>query len=75
MLPRREMPAKAETQAALNGMNQKDVKGRALNVNAARLNTERSGDGDGRGRGAVWATVVVVAEVIAAEVAGAAGSH
>jgi RNA recognition motif-containing protein len=42
-----EMPAKAEAEAALNGMNQKELKGRALNVNEARPQAERSG-GDGR---------------------------
>lgn len=45
-----EMPAKAEAQAAINGMNQKDLKGRALNVNEARPKTERPGGGGG-GRG------------------------
>ncbi len=44
-----EMPAKAEAQAAINGMNQKDLKGRALNVNEARPQTERSGGGGGGG--------------------------
>jgi len=47
-----EMPAKAEAQAAINGMNQKDLKGRALNVNEARPKTERpAGGGGGGGRG------------------------
>jgi len=47
-----EMPAKAEAQAAINGMNQKDLKGRALNVNEARPKTERpSGGRGGGGRG------------------------
>ena len=48
-----EMPAKAEAQAAINGMNQKDLKGRALNVNEARPKTERpaGGGGGGGGRG------------------------
>ena len=32
-------------------MNQKDLKGRALNVNEARPKTERSGDGDDGGCG------------------------
>ena len=44
-----EMPAKAEAQAAINGMNQKELKGRALNVNEARPKTERTGGGGGRG--------------------------
>jgi cold-inducible RNA-binding protein len=47
-----EMPAKAEAQAAINGMNQKELKGRALNVNEARPPAERSG-GSGR-RGGGW---------------------
>jgi RNA recognition motif-containing protein len=42
-----EMPAKAEAQAAINGMNQKELKGRALNVNEARPQTERPGGGGG----------------------------
>jgi RNA recognition motif-containing protein len=46
-----EMPAKAEAQAAINGMNQKDLKGRVLNVNEARPKTERPGGGGGGGRG------------------------
>src|SRR3989304_1259548 len=40
-----EMPAKAEAQAAINGMNQKDLKGRALNVNEAGPKTDRPGAG------------------------------
>ncbi len=45
-----EMPAKAEAQAAINALNQTDLKGRALNVNEARPKTERpGGGGDGRG--------------------------
>src|SRR3990172_8769601 len=46
-----EMPSKAEAQAAINGMNQKDLKGRALNVNEARPKTERAGGGGGGGGG------------------------
>lgn len=47
-----EMPVKTEAQAAINGMNQKDLKGRALNVNEARPKTERpAGGGGGGGRG------------------------
>src|SRR3972149_3019876 len=45
-----EMPSKAEAQAAINGMNQKELKGRNLNVNEARPKTER-GPGGGGGRG------------------------
>lgn len=46
-----EMAAKAEATAAINGMNQKDLKGRALNVNEARPKTERAGGGAGGGGG------------------------
>lgn len=46
-----EMPSKAEAQAAINGMNQKDLKGRALNVNEARPKTERAGGAGGGGGG------------------------
>jgi RNA recognition motif-containing protein len=46
-----EMPAKAEAQAAIKGMNQKELKGRALNVNEARSQADRSGGGGRRGGG------------------------
>lgn len=49
-----EMEAKTEAQAAINGLNGKELKGRALNVNEARPKTERSsgaGAGAGGGRG------------------------
>ena len=46
-----EMPAKAEAQAAIDGMNQKELKGRALNVNEARPQAERSSGGGRRGGG------------------------
>jgi RNA recognition motif-containing protein len=42
-----EMPSKAEARAAINGMNQKELKGRALNVNEARPQSDRSGGGGG----------------------------
>jgi cold-inducible RNA-binding protein len=42
-----EMASKAEAQAAINGMNQKELKGRALNVNEARPRTDRPGGGGG----------------------------
>ena len=45
-----EMPAKEEAQAAINGMNGKDLKGRALNVNEARPRPKDQG-GRGGGRG------------------------
>jgi len=52
-----EMPSKDEAQAAITGMNGKDLMGRALNANEARPRTERrggrggsGGSGGGRGR-------------------------
>ncbi|MFQ5964240.1 MAG: RNA recognition motif domain-containing protein [Candidatus Scalinduaceae bacterium] len=47
-----EMQAKAEAQAAIDGMNGKDLKGRTLNVNEARPRTEghRGGGRPGGGR-------------------------
>jgi len=46
-----EMPAKAEAQAALEGLNGKDLKGRALKGNEARPKTDdRRGGGGGGGR-------------------------
>ena len=42
-----EMPAKAEAQSAINGLNGKEVKGEALDVNEARPRSEGRG---GRGR-------------------------
>ncbi len=44
-----EMPSKAEAEAAINGMNQKELNGRSLNVNEARPKTERGPGGGGRG--------------------------
>lgn len=53
-----EMPAKAEAQAAIEGLNGKDLKGRALKVNEARPRSDdRQGDrkgGGGGGRGRSW---------------------
>ena len=48
-----EMPSKDEAQSAIDGLNGKDLKGRAMNVNEARPRTERRGGGGrgGRGRG------------------------
>lgn len=47
-----EMPGKEEAQAAINEMNGKDLKGRALNVNEARPRTggDRRGGGGGGDR-------------------------
>jgi cold-inducible RNA-binding protein len=45
-----EMPSKDEGQAAITGLNGKEIKGRTLNVNEALPRTEnRSGGGGGRG--------------------------
>ncbi len=45
-----EIQAKAEAQAAIEGMNGKELKGRTLNVNEARPRTEGGGRGGGGGR-------------------------
>ncbi len=45
-----EMQGKAEAQAAIDGMNGKELKGRTLNVNEARPRAE-GGRGGGRGGG------------------------
>jgi len=42
-----EMPSKDEAQAAITGLNGKDLKGRALNINEARPRTEGRGGGGG----------------------------
>jgi RNA recognition motif-containing protein len=46
-----EMPNKDEGQAAINGMNGKELKGRTLTVNEARPRTENSRGGGGGRRG------------------------
>lgn len=46
-----EMPAQAEAQAAISGMNGKDLKGRAINVNEARPREDRGGGGGRPGGG------------------------
>jgi RNA recognition motif-containing protein len=54
-----EMPAKAEADAAIEGLNGQEIKGRAVNVNEARPRAEqpkprgggRGGRGGGGGRG------------------------
>ena len=47
-----EMPAKAEAQSAINGLNGKELKGQTLNVNEARPRSEdrRGGGRQGGGR-------------------------
>ena len=46
-----EMASKAEGQSAIDGLNGKELKGRALNVNEARPRTESRGSGKGYGGG------------------------
>lgn len=46
-----EMSSAPEAQAAISGMNGKELKGRAVNVNEARPREERGGGGGGRDRG------------------------
>lgn len=46
-----EMPNSTEAQAAIAGLNGKELKGRALNVNEARPRTEGGGRGGGGGGG------------------------
>jgi len=46
-----EMPTQEEAQAAISGMNGKELKGRAMNVNEARPRTDdRRSGGGGSGR-------------------------
>lgn len=42
-----EMPSKNEAQTAIDEMNDKDLKGRTINVNEARPKTNRGGGGGG----------------------------
>ena len=46
-----EMASKAEGQAAIDGLNGKELKGRTLNVNEARPRTENHGGRGGYGGG------------------------
>jgi RNA recognition motif-containing protein len=46
-----EMPNKAEAEAAISGLNGKDLKGRTLNVNEARPRPDRRQGGKRRGGG------------------------
>lgn len=43
-----EMPSKDEAQAAIDGLNGKDLKGQSLNVNEARPRSEGRGGGGRR---------------------------
>ena len=42
-----EMPAKADAEAAITGLNGQDIKGRAVNVNEARPRPQGRGPGGG----------------------------
>lgn len=46
-----EMPAEAEARSAINGLNGKELKDRALNVNEARDRSEDRRSGERRGAG------------------------
>jgi len=46
-----EMPKKEEAEAAISGLNGKDMKGRDLRVNEARARTENRRDSGGGGFG------------------------
>ncbi|HXC61734.1 MAG TPA: RNA-binding protein [Nitrospiria bacterium] len=46
-----EMSSSSEAQAAITGMNGKDLKGKAMNVNEARPREERGGGGGREDRG------------------------
>jgi RNA recognition motif-containing protein len=47
-----EMPERSEAEAAITGLNNRELLGRKLNVNEARPRTE--GGGGGAGRNAGW---------------------
>ena len=44
-----EMPAKTEAQSAIDGLNDKELKGRTLSVNEARPRSDRRQGGERRG--------------------------
>ncbi len=46
-----EMPSQQEAQAAIDGLNEKELKGRTITVNEARPRTENRGGGGGFGGG------------------------
>jgi RNA recognition motif-containing protein len=46
-----EMPDNAEAQAAINGLNDKELKGKAMKVNTAKPKTENRRPGGGYGGG------------------------
>ncbi len=45
-----EMPVKAEALSAINGLNSKELKGRAMVINEARPRAETTRRGQGKGR-------------------------
>lgn len=45
-----EMPSRTEAEAAINSLNGKELKGRAMNVNEARPRPEGGGGGGGGGQ-------------------------
>lgn len=49
-----EMPAKAEAESAIAGLNGKDLKGRNLNVNEAKPRPEGGREGGRRDGGRRW---------------------
>jgi RNA recognition motif-containing protein len=49
-----EMPTKGEAEAAMTGLNGKELDGQTLNVNEARPRAERSGGGRGERRYNSW---------------------
>jgi len=49
-----EMPKKTEAEAAIAGLNGKDLKGKTLNVNEARPRTEGSRSGSPSGGRSQW---------------------
>ncbi len=46
-----EMPTESEAQSAINGLNEKELKGRTVKVNEARPREERGGSGRRPGGG------------------------
>src|SRR3972149_1469229 len=70
-----EMPGKAEAQAAIAGMNGKELKGRVLNVNEAQPRTERGGEVVAVAVGAVEVAVAAAADMVEAEEKGEAAGN
>ena len=65
-----EMPSKEEAEKAIEALNGKDMKGRAMTINEAKPKTDRGGGGGGRGgRGGIWRRWWWQPCMVAAEVA------